>query len=202
MSARAAGKQRKHERIVAAAEELFAAQGFAKTTVDEIAAAAGVSKGLLYSHYVSKEELLSAVWSRQVDAWTEATRTGVKLAPGSIADAIGEVLGVSVRYARANPLLRRILAQDPGSLLPHQREGVAAFARRYRDQLEPILARGVASGELRPGLDVARAAELVWLLHFALIRELFVGPERGWRADGDDLLRAAVDLVVAGLRAA
>jgi AcrR family transcriptional regulator len=202
MSERAAGKQRKRERILAAAEELFAAQGFAKTTVDEIAAAAGVSKGLLYSHYVSKEELLSAVWSRQVDAWTEATRTGVKLAPGSTADAIGDVLGVSVRYARANPLLRRILAQDPGSLLPHQREGVAAFARRYRDQLEPILARGVASGELRPGLDVARAAELVWLLHFALIRELFVGPERGWRADGDDLLRTAVDLVVAGLRAA
>jgi AcrR family transcriptional regulator len=199
--ARSAAQERRRERILAAAEQLFAAHGFAKTTVDEIAAAAGVSKGLVYAHHESKEDLLAAVWARQVDAWTEATRLGVKLAPGSIADAIGEVLAVSVRYARSHPLLRSILSQDPGSLLPHQREGVAAFARRYRSQLEPVLARGVRTGELRRDLDVPRTAELVWLIHFALIRELFVGPDRGWRADGDDLLRASIELVVAGLRA-
>ena len=85
--------------------------------------------------------------------------------------------------------------------MPHQREGIAAFARGYRDRLEPVLARGVETGELRDDLDVPRTAELVWLLHHALIRELFVGPERELRGDADRLLRAAVELVVAGLRA-
>jgi AcrR family transcriptional regulator len=199
---RAAARARRHQRILAAAEELFAAQGFAKTSVDEIAQAAGVSKGLVYDHYESKEALLAAVWSRQVDAWMEATLIGVKFAPGTLADALGEVLSVSVRHVRANPLLRRILAQDPGSLIPHQREGIAAFARSYRERLEPVLARGVRKGELRRDLDVAHTAELFWLLHFTLIRELFVVPARGPRGDADDLLRAAVELVVAGLRAA
>jgi len=197
---RAEARRRRRERILAAAERLFAAQGFQKTTVDEVALAAGVSKGLVYDHYASKEALLGAVWERQVEAWTEQTRLGVKLSEGALAEAIAEVLVVSVRHARDNPLLRRILMQDPGSLIPHERADVAAFGRFYREQLEPVLAHGVATGELRQGLDVAHTAELIWLLHFTLIRELFVGPPHGWREDGEALLRATVELVVAGLR--
>jgi AcrR family transcriptional regulator len=197
---RAAGRQRRHGRILDAAEELFATHGFAKTTVDEIAAAAGVSKGLVYDHYPSKEALLEAVWERLVEAWTAAVRA-TKFADGSIADSIGEVLRVSLEYVHANPLLRRIIAQDPGSLVPGGREGQVAFGRQYRASLEPILARGVRRGELRRDLDVAHTAEVIWLLHFTLTRELFVGPRLVWRADAQKLLSSAVDLVVAGLRA-
>jgi len=196
--ARAEGRQRRLVRILGAAEELFAAQGFAKTTVDEIAARAGVSKGLVYDHYASKEALLAAVWERLVDAWTEAVREA-KLGEGSIADALGEFLRVSLAYVRANPLLRRILALDPGSLIPGGLAGQQEFGRRYRSDLEPILARGVRRGELRRNLDVAHTAELIWLLHFTLTRELFVSAQRE-RGDADELLRSAVELVVAGLR--
>jgi AcrR family transcriptional regulator len=196
---RAAGRQRRLTRILGAAEELFAAHGFAKTTVDEIAAAAGVSKGLVYDHYPSKEALLGAVWDRLVAAWTEAVRTS-KFPEGSIADAIGELLRISLEYVRDNPLLRRIIALDPGALIPGGRESQVAFARQYRASLEPILARGVRRGELRRDLDVTHTVEVIWLLHFTLTRELFVGPNRVWRADAEDLLRSAVDLVVAGLR--
>ncbi len=200
-SGRAAGRERRHQQILGAAEELFAIQGFAKTTVDEIARRAGVSKGLVYNHYDSKDELLRAVWSSQVDAWMRETRTHVKYSEAAIADTVGEVLAVSVRQARDNPLLGRILSQDPGSLVAHERDDVAAFGRFYRDLLEPALAHGVKSGELRRGLDIAHSAELIWLMHFALIRELFVGSVGGWRSDGEELLRAAIDLIVAGLRA-
>jgi AcrR family transcriptional regulator len=197
---RAAGRQRRLARILGAAEEQFAAHGFAKTTVDEIAAAAGVSKGLVYDHYPSKEALLGAVWDRLVTAWTEAVLES-KFSDGSIADAIGELLRISLEYVRDNPLLRRIIAQDPGALIPGGRESQVAFARQYRAGLEPILARGVRRGELRRDLDVTHTVEVIWLLHFTLTRELFVGPNRVWRADAEELLRSAVELVVAGLRA-
>jgi AcrR family transcriptional regulator len=196
---RAAGRQRRLARILGAAEELFATHGFAKTTVDEIAAAAGVSKGLVYDHYPSKEALLGAVWDRLVAAWTEAVRTS-KFSDGSIADAIGDLLRISLEYVRDNPLLRRIIALDPGALIPGGRESQVVFARQYRASLEPILARGVRRGELRRDLDVPHTVEVIWLLHFTLTRELFVGPNRVWRADAEQLLRSAVDLVVAGLR--
>jgi len=198
---RAAARERRHLRILDAAEELFALHGFAKTTVDEIAKRAGVSKGLVYDHYDSKEELLRAVWSSQVEVWMRETHSRVKVSEGAIADAVGDVLAVSVRHARDNPLLGRILSQDPGSLIPHERDDVAAFGRFYRGLLEPALAHGVKSGELRRGLDVDHTAELIWLMHFTLIREIFVGAAGGWRSDGEDLLQAAIDLIVAGLRA-
>ena len=198
---RAASRARKLERILAAAEQLFAAQGFAKTTVDEIAARAGVSKGLVYDHYASKEDLLAAVWARQVEAWMEATEGRVKYTEGAIADAIGATMGVSLRYARDNPLLRRILMQDPGSLMGHQPRDVNAFGRFYRESLEPALRHGVKTGELRADLDVEHTAELIWLLHFTLVRELFVGAPQGWRGDGEGLIDATVGLILAGIRA-
>src|SRR5262245_8012470 len=105
--ARAAGRQRRHARILHVAEELFASHGFAKTTVDEIAAAAGVSKGLVYDHYVSKEALLGAIWERLVEAWTAAVRE-TKYDESAIADSIGQMMLSSLQYVRANPLLRRI----------------------------------------------------------------------------------------------
>jgi AcrR family transcriptional regulator len=197
---RAAGRKRRHARILDAAEQLFAAHGFAKTTVDEIAASAGVSKGLVYDHYVSKEALLAAVWDRLVDAWTAEVRK-TKFPDGSIADAIGEVLRVSLEYVNANPLLRRIIALDPGALTPNGRADQHEFGRRYRANFESVLARGVRRGELRKELDVAHTAEVIWLLHFTLTKELFVGVNRAQRSDAEDLLRSAVDLVVAGLRA-
>jgi AcrR family transcriptional regulator len=197
---RSAARERRRVRILAAAEELFAVHGFAKTTVDEIARRAGVSKGLVYDHYDSKEELLRAVWSSQVEAWMRVTHERVKFSEGAVADAIGDVLAVSILHARENPMLGRILSQDPGSLIPHEREDVAAFARFYRGLLEPALAHGVESGELRRGLDVEHTAELVWLMHFTLIREIFVGVTGG-RADAEELVRAAIDLIVAGVRA-
>ena len=201
LGARGAARARKLGRILAAAEQLFAAQGFPKTTVDEIAARAGVSKGLVYDHYASKEDLLAAVWARQVEAWMEATAGRVKYTEGAIADAIGEVMGVSLRHARDNPLLRRILMQDPGSLMGHQPRDVNAFGRFYRESLEPALRRGVKTGELRADLDVGHTAELIWLLHFTLVRELFVGPPHGWRDDGEDLIDATIRLILAGIRA-
>jgi AcrR family transcriptional regulator len=199
-AARVAGRERRRRRILDAAAERFATLGFAKSSVDEIASAAGVSKGLIYDHYPSKEALLDAVWHELVERWTAATlRT--KLADGDIAASIGAALRASIRFVEADPLLHRILAQDPGSLMPNGREGIAAFARLYRSMLEPVLARGRRKGELRRDLDVAHTAEAIWCIHHALIRELFVGVGRAPRADAEEVVESALALVVQGLLA-
>lgn len=55
---RAREKQRTHERLRAAARELFEERGYDDVTVAEIAALAGVSVKTLFQHFGSKEELL------------------------------------------------------------------------------------------------------------------------------------------------
>lgn len=58
--------------ILAAAREHFLAQGFDATPMESIAAAAGISKGTLYSRYATKEALLHAVVAERVEAWQAA----------------------------------------------------------------------------------------------------------------------------------
>lgn len=54
-------------RILAAAMELFAAQGFGATPVKEIARRAGVSQGLMYTYFDSKDDLLRAIFEEGLE---------------------------------------------------------------------------------------------------------------------------------------
>ena len=62
-------RRRKEERpaeILSAALKIFSVKGFAATRLDEVAKAAGVSKGTLYLYFESKEALFKAVVSEFV----------------------------------------------------------------------------------------------------------------------------------------
>src|SRR3954471_3518756 len=67
---RAARAQRgeAREALLAAALEVFAERGYGQAGVDEIAAAAGYSKGALYWHFSSKEDLLLTLVDERIDA--------------------------------------------------------------------------------------------------------------------------------------
>ncbi|BFM13600.1 TetR/AcrR family transcriptional regulator [Simiduia litorea] len=60
--------EQKHDAIVNAAVQIFQAQGFSHSSMDKIAAAAGVSKRTVYNHFASKEllfdEILRQLWAR------------------------------------------------------------------------------------------------------------------------------------------
>lgn len=55
----------KHAAILDAAQMCFAEQGFSKTSMDSIAARAGVSKATIYAHFQSKDELFGAIIQRR-----------------------------------------------------------------------------------------------------------------------------------------
>lgn len=54
-------KQKRREQIILTALESFAKRGYHRTSISEIAKAAGISKGLMYNYFDSKEYLLIAV---------------------------------------------------------------------------------------------------------------------------------------------
>ena len=65
---RAAQQQQTREDVLAAADRLFVEQGFHATSVDQIAQAAGYTKGAVYSNFDAKEDLFFAVYEARVDA--------------------------------------------------------------------------------------------------------------------------------------
>ena len=62
------------DQLITAARRLFATKGFPATSIQEIVAEAGVTRGALYHHFASKEELFEAVFNREQEALDQRVR--------------------------------------------------------------------------------------------------------------------------------
>lgn len=71
--------------LLDAAEEVFAEKGFTSATLDDIAHAAGYTKGAIYKHFATKEDLFLAVsdryWRRYFDNFAEVMSTSKQIGP-------------------------------------------------------------------------------------------------------------------------
>src|SRR5258706_7772371 len=103
--------------VMRAAQKLFESKGFSATTMDEIAAAAGVAKGAVYHHFPSKEELFEAVF--------EAVSLGLldRVAAVGGKDILDAMVAASRAYfdACAEPALGRIILKDGPAVLGWER---------------------------------------------------------------------------------
>ena len=81
---RAEQRERNRARLLDAAEAVFAERGYRVATVDDVAAAAGLTKGAVYSHFASKQELFAAAVQRRyrqrADAFSAAMSADTPLA--------------------------------------------------------------------------------------------------------------------------
>lgn len=155
--------------ILAAAAAAFAAEGYEATSLDEVAAAAGVSKLILYRHFGSKRELYQAILDRMRERLDAVVPPA---GPVSLADPAGamraaiDTLGQEFAIAREMPDAYRVL-------LRHARREpeFAAYARQVEDgsitRIGAMLA-GVADPVVRAWLagvvsSTVREAFLGWL---------------------------------------
>jgi AcrR family transcriptional regulator len=171
--ARSPRAERTRQRILDAAGQCFAAHGFAKTTVEEIARATGVSKALVYHHFRGKEEILEAVVDRTLTEWSEVSGEPHFERAESVIEAIGTMVRQAIRYARGNPVLRALIESDPLVLTTFGQEPMRRSMEEFRESLVTALEAGVASGELRHDLDVQRATDVIRILHMGLIQQVF-----------------------------
>jgi AcrR family transcriptional regulator len=97
--------------ILAAARKLFASHGFDATSMDDIAAQAGVAKGALYHHFASKQE----IFTRVLDALqAEMAAAPIPPAARQIPDVLDQIAAGVLRYldAAMQPGIKRILFLD------------------------------------------------------------------------------------------
>jgi AcrR family transcriptional regulator len=153
------GSERRRARILEAARSCFGRLGFAGATVEAIASEAGVSNGLLYQFFRSKEHLLGVVLEELVRDWARAMAAGEREASASA--ALEAVFRGAVEFARGNPLLPALLTGDAQLQLARFRVSSADRVAAHRELVARILRRGVESGELAPDLDVTAAADVI-----------------------------------------
>lgn len=181
--------------ILAAATRLFAARGFAGTSVAEVVAAARVTKGALYHYYRSKDELLHAVYARVLVEQTE--RLAAIAAGGQPADVRLRAAAVDVVESSAAHLTElTVFVREWHRLSAETTSAVRAERRAYHERFRALVEEGQREGALRPDLD----AELVTAAFFGSVHHLttWFRPEgpRSAREVGETF----AELLVAGLR--
>jgi len=174
--------------VLAAARSSFGRKGYAQTSVDEIAAAARVTKGAVYHHFAGKEALFRAVHA-EVEAKAQA-RTAEAMDPKlSAIDQI--VAGVNAYLdAALDEEIRRITLIDGPALLGLEPD-LPADEQTGHEAVRVFLATAIAHGQI-VDLDPDLLAHLIGAL--ALQGGLLIA-----RADDPDVTRAALGPALAAM---
>ena len=188
--------------VVTAARELFVARGYSATTVEAVAAAAGIPQATIYRHFGGKRGILTAVLDVAFGGDDEPVeyqhRQQVRAAltdpdPAGMLDAFARMHpGVVARSAPIQQVLAEAAAADPDAA------ELLALARNQRHTGQSRIARQLAQrGALAEGLTEAEAADVVYALFSPEVYRIFI-VERGWRPErfGEWLSKALRDALL------
>jgi AcrR family transcriptional regulator len=132
--------------LVGAARDLFGEQGFAATSVDEIARRAGVTKGALYHHFRDKDDLFRAVVEDVKRDVTDVVGAAFMAATAENETMHSLVLGFQAFIeAHLDPAVQRISIIDARSVLD------AATRRNLDARYEVAVVRGAFRRAMRLG---------------------------------------------------
>ncbi len=135
-----------------ASVRLFAENGYEKTSINQLARAAGIGKGTVYTYFKTKREILLAFCEEELDF----INAEVARHSSEEADFLERILTVFVgtfRFSRQHRDFGRIMLREsffPSDLRLDQSR---RMEERYFRMLTPILQQGQQRGELRPDLE-------------------------------------------------
>ena len=145
-------------RILAAATEVFAEQGYSASSVGEIARRAGVVASVIYDHFGSKRELHIELLEQHGDALFERSIEGVT--GEDPYDLLRASVEAFYRFVEEDPFVWRFLFRDPPS-----DPDIAAAHRRVQERatqgIAGLLASTVPAVDSVLGVPAERAVEMV-----------------------------------------
>lgn len=175
------------ERILDAAEELFAEQGFDATSTASIAAQASVPKGLLFYYFPTKPNLLRALVSERLDL--EPLDANALIEPG---DPVGALLNVSEKLStiQAESAVIGIIVWREQRTHPEVRVKLREHRRQVQALVERVLRGSVTAPLTARALHAASAA---WMAIMT------IRPHTDHTDEMSPDLRSLAELICAGL---
>ena len=172
----------RRDQIAAAALACFARTGYHATTMADVAAQAGVSKGTPYLYFESKEALFLALHEEWDCGLAGRVSAAVAALPGagrrSPRQVLGAVAAAVAAHVLAEPETCRVLleARAVAAHEPAIAAAVRAADARTHEQLEGLFAAGVAAGEWPADTDPALAARLFTAGLYGLMAQWHLAP--------------------------
>ncbi|WP_460068966.1 TetR/AcrR family transcriptional regulator [Streptomyces sp. YKOK-I1] len=178
-----ADAERNRQRIIAAAQEVFAERGL-DVTLDDIARHAGVGVGTAYRRFAGREELIDAVFEDEVERLvTCAEQALIQEDPW---DSLVEFFLTTAQRFAENRGLREVLLGSTDS-----RPRLAGLRDRLHPLVGAVFARAQQDGRLRDDIDPT---------DFLLVQVMLGAATQRSRAVTPDLWRRYLTLLLDGLR--
>jgi AcrR family transcriptional regulator len=203
MSATDARRRRKADRpkeILEAAFEEFSRNGYATTTLDQVAVRAGVTKGTIYVYFENKEHLFISMVRELTKPATDFAQEMFERDEGSTADLLREQFSFIYRHIvedrRRREVVRMLIAESPR---------FPELADRYHEEihrpcielLQRAIQRGIDRGEIRP--SAVSSCPQVIIAPIALLDLWMMMFDDRHPLDMEEYFRAHLDMVLNSL---
>ena len=159
-------RQEREDMILQVAEEVLARKGYHDMSIDEIAEQVGISKGTVYLHFASKEELVLALFERDMRRFLQMMEAIIASSKGPRAKLeelfrtmYRGVLGKKFQMLSAisaSPALRKLFEE--------QHERMKAFSERPVAEVRALLEAGKTTGEF----DATLPTEVMLVTFFGM----------------------------------
>ena len=157
------------DRLIDAAEACFSRFGVSKTTLEDIAAQAGVSRATVYRYFDGgRDEIILGVVLREAGVFMNALQRRVQR-ERQLADAIVEGILYTIASVRKNEHLALLFAPEVAGQTTSIAGASTALFELTTDFLRPIFEEARLEGQLREGVVAEDAAEFVLRMILSLL---------------------------------
>lgn len=183
-------------KIINAMRTLLDDRTFESLTISEIAAAAGVTEGLIYKYFKDKRDLLHHVLKEHYEHFLVQLDRDLQGIDGAL-NKLKKIIWSSIeRYANHRVFARIILLEVRNSE-EYFRSEAYALVRQYNRILIDIINEGIADGEIRDSLPPAYIRNAIFgaIEHSCLNRAIFNEP-----VSTNEVARIITDLLFHGIK--
>ena len=185
--------------IVRAALACFARQGYHNTTMDDIVAESGLSKGGVYWHFKSKRELFTAAITNAFGGDPDDLLPPLLESEAGATEKLHKLLDMFTQMMVSSPLLETVPlileAWSQSMRDPEIQELSTQTFDQYRRPLAQLIEAGIAAGELKP-VDAMTMASIMIAVYDGLSVQALAAPEA---IDWNVVRETLAQTLVAGL---
>ena len=144
------------EDLIAISARLFREQGYAATSMQDIAREAGMLKGSLYHHIGTKEDLLWLISKPTLSDLVESVREILEDSRQPLIKRVREAMRIHVQRFHSHDAFMAVVAQESASALDAGRHAeLVRLQKEYFDLWQALFRNGVQSGEVDASLNPA-----------------------------------------------
>lgn len=182
--------------ILEAARRLFVRHGYKKTTMEDIARAAGITKPTIYTYFEGKKDIMMRLVEWEAGQVLDAGLSHVE--PGASApEQLACMFRATDEFLEQDSFLKGIATRDPDILTPEVISLGLMFERRIMEATARTLEQGMEDGTVRP-TDPKLLAYAIIRLHEAFTFTSFFNEEGYTRAQITDFLVKTMYAAVQG----